>query len=103
MLRIKRNDKVMVITGKDKGKVGKVLRVFHEKERVLVEKINLAKKAKRKTQDNPQGGFVELEIPLHISNVMLVDKKTNQPTRYKASILKDGSKMRMSKKSGEGV
>jgi large subunit ribosomal protein L24 len=102
MLKIKRNDKVLVVTGKDKGKVGKVLRVFHQKERILVEKINMAKKAKRKTQDNPQGGFVELEVPVHVSNVMLLDKKTNQRTRFKTAILKDGSKMRMSKKSGEG-
>ena len=103
MLRIKKNDKVMVITGKDKGKTGKVLRVFPEANRVLVEKINVVKKAKRKTQQDQQGGFVEIEVPLHISNVMLVDKKTNQPTRFGVKILKDGTKVRYSKKSGEVI
>ncbi len=103
MLRIKKNDMVMVITGKDKGKTGKVLRVFPKTERVLVEKINIAKKAKRKTQQDQQGGFIDLEMPLHISNVMLVDKKTNKPTRFGVKVLKDGSKVRVSKKSGEVI
>lgn len=103
MLRIKKNDKVMVMTGKDKGKTGKVLHVFPEQEKVLVEKINLAKKSRRKTQQDQQGGFVEIEVPIHISNVMLVDKKTNQPTRFGVKILKDGTKVRVSKKSGEVI
>jgi len=103
MLSIKKNDKVVVVTGKDKGKSGKVLRVFPKANRVLVEGINKIKKAKRRTQQDQQGGFVELEMPLHRSNVMLVDKKTNQPTRYGISILKDGTKVRISKKSGEAI
>ena len=101
MLRIKKNDKVMVIAGKDKGKSGKVLSVFVQEQKVLVEKINMAKKSHRKTQQDQQGGFVEIEVPIHISNVMLIDKKTNQPTRFGAKILKDGTKVRISKKSGE--
>ncbi len=103
MLRIKKNDKVMVMTGKDKGKTGRVLHVFPEQEKVLVEKINLAKKSRRKTQQDQQGGFVEIEVPIHISNVMLVDKKTNQPTRFGVKVLKDGTKVRVSKKSGEVI
>ncbi len=103
MLRIRRDDKVMVIAGKDKGKTGKVLRIFPHKSRVLVEKINMVKKSQRKTQQNQEGGIVDLEAPIHISNVMLIDKKTHKPTRFGISILKDGSKERISKKSGEAV
>ena len=101
MLRIKKNDKVMVIAGKDKGKVGKVLSVSPSTQKVLVEKVNIIKKAMRRTQQDQKGGFIEMEAPIHISNVMLVDKKTNQPTRFSVSVLKDGSKVRISKKSGE--
>jgi len=101
MLRIKKNDKVMVLVGKDKGKTGKVMQVFPDSQRVLVEKINIVKKARRKTQQNQQGGYVDLEIPIHISNVMLIDKKTNKPTRFRAEVLKDGTKVRVSKSSEE--
>jgi len=103
MLRIKKNDKVMVMVGKDKGKSGKVLRVFPQEQKVLVEKINMSKKAHRKTQQDQQGGFIEIEVPIHISNVMLIDKKTNQPTRFGAKILKDGTKVRVSKRSDEVI
>jgi len=103
MLRIKKNDRVMVIAGKDRGKIGKVLEVFTAKDRVLVESINKVKKAQRKTQQNQQGGLIDIEAPIHISNVMLVDKKTNKPTRFKVSILKDGTRVRISKKSGEVI
>ncbi len=101
MLRIKKNDTVMVITGRDKGKTGRVLRVFPDREKVLIEKINMVKKARRKTQQDQQGGFVDIETPIHVSNVMLVDKKTNKPTRFGVKILKDGSRVRVSKRSGE--
>ena len=77
--------------------------MFPEKGRVLVETINKVKKAQRKTQQNQQGGLVDIEAPIHISNVMLVDKKTNKPTRFKVSVLKDGTKVRISKKSGEVI
>jgi len=103
MLRIKKNDKVMVIAGKDKGKSGKVLRVFPRLNRVLVEKINMAKKARRKTQQDQQGGIIELEMPIHISNVMLVDRKTNQQARFGASVLKDGTKVRISRRSQDSI
>lgn len=103
MLHIKKNDQVVVIAGKDKGKTGKILKTLRKKNRVIVEHINLSKKAQRKTQKNQQGGFIEIEMPIHCSNVMLIDKKTNKPTRFGASILKDGTKVRISKKSGEVI
>ena len=103
MLGIKKNDQIVVIAGKDKGKTGKVLKVFPAQNRFIVEHINLIKKSQRKTQDNQQGGFIEIEMPIHRSNIMLIDKKTNKPTRFGSSILKDGSKVRISKKSGEVI
>ncbi len=69
--RIKRDDTVMVVSGNDRGKTGRVLQVLPDKDRVVVEGINLVKKTLRKTQDNPQGGFADIEAPLHISNVLL--------------------------------
>ena len=103
MLRIRKDDQVMMIAGKDKGKTGRVIKVFREDERILVENINVVKKTQRKSQQNPQGGFTNIEVPVHISNVQLVDKKMNKPTRYSVSILKDGAKVRLSKKSQEVV
>jgi large subunit ribosomal protein L24 len=101
MLRIKKNDKVIVITGKDKDKTGKVLRVFPKVSRVLVEKVNMIKKSRRRSKTDQQGGFVELEAPIHISNVMLIDKKSGKPTRVGIQILKDGTRVRVAKGSGE--
>ncbi len=89
MLRIKRDDKVVVITGKDKGKTGKVLKVFPAEQKVVVENINLVKKAVKKSDQYPQGGYVDVEKPLHMSNVMLFDPKTNKPTRIQVKVLKD--------------
>ncbi len=103
MLNIKKNDQVCIIAGKDKGKKGKVLKIFPKAQRILVENINIVKKAQRKTQENQQGGFLEIEAPMHISNVMLFDKKVNKPARFGVSILKDGTKVRISKKSGEAI
>lgn len=103
MLRIKKDDLVKVITGKDKGKTGKVMKVFPEEQRALVERINLVKKARRRTQQQPQGGIVDIEAPIHLSNIMLMDKKTSQPTKFGRSILKDGSKVRLAKKGGEVI
>lgn len=103
MLRINKNDQVMVITGKDKGKTGKVLKILTKQNRAIVEHINMIKKSQRKTQDNQQGGFVEIEMPIHLSNVMLIDKKTNKPSRFSVKVQKDGTKVRVSKKSGEVI
>ena len=103
MLHIRRDDIVMVISGKDRGKTGKVIRVFQNDQRVLIENINVVKKAQRKTQQNPTGGIIDIEIPIHVSKVMLIDKKSNKPTRFKSSVLKDGTKVRISKESGEVI
>ena len=103
MLRIRKDDQVMVITGSNKGKTGKVLNVFPQVNRVIIEHVNVVKKTQRPTQQNPKGGFVEIEASIHISNVMLIDKKTNKPTRIRSSILKDGSKVRLSAKTGEVI
>lgn len=98
MLRIKKNDIVAVITGKDKGKQGKVLEVFPRQWRAVVENINLVKKARRRTQQNQQGGIVAIEGALHLSNLMLVCKQCNKPVRFKVFVLKDGTRMRQCKK-----
>ncbi len=103
MLHIKKDDQVVVIAGKDKGKTGRVIDVNPKKSIILIENINMIKKAQRKTQENPQGGFIDIESPVHISNVQLLDKKTNKPTRFGVKILKDGSRVRISKKSGEVI
>jgi large subunit ribosomal protein L24 len=103
MLHIRKNDQVMVIAGKDKGKTGRVIRIFPQANRALVENINLVKKAKRRTQQDQQGGLVDIEMSIHLSNLMLIDKKTNKPTRYGASLGKDGLKLRVSKKSNEVI
>ena len=103
MLRIRKDDQVMVMVGKDKGKTGKVVHVFPKKNRAVIENINVVKKAVKKSDTYPQGGYVELEKPISLSNLMLVDKKSNQPTRFTAKVLKDGGKVRIAKKSGETI
>lgn len=100
MLRIKKDDIVVMIAGKDKGKKGKVLRVIPAESRLVIEGINLVKKNKRKTRQDTQGGIVSMEAPVHISNVMVYDKQIDGPTRFRVSVLKDGSRVRISKKSG---
>ncbi len=100
MLRIKKNDIVMVIAGKDKGKTGKVMRVFPARQRALVENINVVKKAKRKTQQDPQGGIRTIESPIHLSNLSLIDKQANKPSRFGTEVLKNSEKVRKTKMSG---
>lgn len=99
MLRIKKNDVVMVMAGKDKGKTGKVLHVFPSPQRAIVENINMVRKARQRTQEDQKGGIGEIEAPIHLSNLMLFDKQANKPARFGVKVLKDGSKVRMSKKS----
>jgi large subunit ribosomal protein L24 len=91
---IKKEDKVKVIAGKDKGKIGKVLKVIQKKERVLIENINTVKRHSRPTAQNRQGGIVESEAPVHWSNVMLVCNKCISPSRIKMKRLEDGKKVR---------
>jgi large subunit ribosomal protein L24 len=98
---IKKNDQVVVRTGKDKGKRGRVLMVLPEKNRVVVEGVSLVK---RHTRPNPQknvkGGIVERESSIHVSNVLVVDPDTNEPTRIGHKTLADGRRVRISRKSG---
>ena len=101
MSRIKKNDNVAVIAGKDKGKKGKVLFVFPNKDKALVEGVNFVKKHMRKTQQDQQGGVAQKEMPIHLSNLMLVCKRCNKPVRVKVAYLKDGSKTRNCKSCGE--
>ncbi|MFT8363519.1 MAG: 50S ribosomal protein L24 [Sporolactobacillus sp.] len=101
-MHVKKGDKVQVITGKDKGKQGVILEAYPTKERVLVEGVNIIKKHSKPTQASPQGGIIEREAPIHVSNVMLLDPKTNKPTRVGHKIV-DGKKVRVSKKSGEVI
>ncbi|MCJ7593240.1 MAG: 50S ribosomal protein L24 [Desulfobacterales bacterium] len=98
---IKKNDKVIVLSGKEKGKIGAVLKVDSEKDRVVVEKINMVKRHTRPGGKTAQGGIVEKEAPMHISNLMLVCNKCAEPSRIAKRILEDGSKVRVCKKCGE--
>ena len=97
---IKKNDKVKVIAGKDKGKEGTVEKVFPSKERVIVKGVNIVKKHQKPTNANPNGGIVEVEAPIHVSNVMLIDPSNNEPTRVGFKI-EDGKKVCVSKKTGK--
>jgi large subunit ribosomal protein L24 len=94
---------VVVIAGKERGKRGKVLRVIPEKGRVIVERINMIKKHQRPTQKLRQGGIIEREGSLHISNVMLLDPRSDKPTRVGVRALSDGKKVRLARKSGEMI
>lgn len=98
-MHIKKGDVVKVIAGKYKGKEGKVLKVFLKTNRVIIEGVNLVKRATRPSQQNPKGGIVEKEAAIHVSNTMLV--VNGKPTRVGTRILNDGSKVRYSKKTGE--
>ncbi len=100
--KIKTGDEVVVLAGKDKGQKGKVLKIITDKDRVLVEGVNVIKKHVKPSAENPQGGIVEKEAPIHISNVALVDPKTGEGTRVGFEI-KDGKKVRVSKKSKEVI
>lgn len=98
---IKKDDKVKVITGKDKGKIGKVLKIENKKDRILVENINVIKRHTRPSAQNRQGGIVESEAPIHWSNVMLMCNKCVSPVRIKMQRLDDGKKVRVCRKCNE--
>ncbi|MBI4602319.1 MAG: 50S ribosomal protein L24 [Planctomycetes bacterium] len=99
---LKKNDLVVVISGAQKGKQGRVLRVIREKGKVVVQGINLRFKHLRRSQKNPQGGRLQKELPIPSCKVLLVDPKTNRPTRVGFKIV-EGRKVRFAKKSGEPV
>ncbi|GBF77044.1 50S ribosomal protein L24 [Paenibacillus sp. 598K] len=96
-LHVKKDDNVIVITGKDKGKKGRVIAAYPRENRVLVEGVNMVKKHARPSQQNPQGGILEQEAAIHVSNVMLIDPKTGKPTRVGYKVQENGKKVRVAK------
>ena len=102
-MRIRKDDKVVVNAGKDKGREGRVLRTIPVSQRVVVERVAVTKKAVRPTQRNQAGGFVEIEQPVHVSNVMLVCTKCGKPTRVSIRRDDDGKRVRVCKKCGKDI
>ena len=100
---LKKDDKVKVLAGKDKGKIGKVIEINSKKERVLVENINIVKRHSRPSAQNKQGGIVESEAAIHLSNVALLCNKCLAPARVKMQTLEDGKKTRVCRKCGEVI
>ena len=105
-MHVHKNDTVVIITGNFKGKQGKVLKVFPETNRVIVEGVNIVKRHTRASQKNPQGGILQKEGAIHVSNVMVVDPKTSEPTRVGYKYVTDATtgkkkKMRISRRTNE--
>jgi large subunit ribosomal protein L24 len=98
--RIKKDDEVVVISGRDKGARGRVLKVLVDKQKVIVEGVGRVKKHQKPNQANPQGGIIEKELPIHLCKVMLLDAKTDKPTRVRSGTDADGKKVRVTVKSG---
>jgi large subunit ribosomal protein L24 len=101
-LKIKKGDRVVVLTGRDKGKRGDVIRVFPAEMRALVQGVNMVKRHSRQTAKDP-GGIVEKEAPIHVSNLAHIDPKTDKPTRVGFKTLDDGRKIRVARRSGEPI
>lgn len=105
-MKIHKNDMVKVISGNARGKTGKVLKVFTDKERIIVEGVNIFKRHARPSQKNPQGGIIQREGTINVSNVMLLDPKTNEITRVGSKVIKDETtgkkrRMRVARTTGE--
>lgn len=100
-LHVKKDDNVIVITGKDKGKKGRIIAAYPRENRVLVEGVNMVKRHTRPNPQNQQGGIIEREAPIHVSNVMHIDPKSGKPTRIGTKVLDNGNKVRVAKRSGE--
>lgn len=103
---IRKNDNVIVLSGNAKGKTGKVLKVFTERNRVIIEGVNIMKRHSRPSQKHPQGGIIQKEASIHVSNVMLLDPKTNKPTRVGTKLVEDvgtgkKTRVRVAKATGE--
>ncbi|CAG1004785.1 MAG: 50S ribosomal protein L24 [Rhizobiaceae bacterium] len=102
MQKIRKGDKVVVLSGKDKGRTGEVLRVLPKDDKAVVRGINQVRRHQRQTQSQ-EGGIITKEAPIHLSNIALVDPKDGKPTRVGFRIEKDGSKVRVAKRSGEVI
>lgn len=102
-LHIKKGDTVYVNTGESKGQTGKVLKVLVEKQRAIVEGVNMVSKNQKPSAKNPHGGIVKMEAPIHISNLNVLDPKTHKPTRIGRKLDESGKKVRYAKKSGEEI
>ncbi|MBR0116185.1 MAG: 50S ribosomal protein L24 [Prevotella sp.] len=102
-LHIKKGDNVIVLAGEDKGKTGKVLKMLVDKQRAIVEGVNIVSKSAKPSAKHPQGGIVKVEAPIHISNLSLIDPKSQKPTRIAIKVNEDGKKVRIAKKSGEEI
>jgi large subunit ribosomal protein L24 len=100
-MKIRKGDTVQIMSGADSGKVGRVIKVYLNKDRILVEGINMVKKHTRPSQDNPQGGIIEKEASIHVSNTLLMTG--GKPTKVAYKILEDGKKVRVAKNTGEVI
>jgi large subunit ribosomal protein L24 len=100
--KIKKGDKVVVLSGKDKGKHGEVTKAIHKEGKVIVKGVNIITRHRKPTQTNPQGGLEKAEAPLHVSKVALEDPKTGRPTRVRFEV-RDGNKVRVAARSGETI
>ncbi len=105
MTKLRKNDKVKVISGNNRGKEGKILKIYRSADKIIVEGVNIIKRHTKPSQKNPQGGITQKEAPIQVSNVMLIDPKAGEPTRLGMKIIDEGSgnkkRMRYGKKSGE--
>ena len=101
-MKIKKGDRVVVLTGRSKGKVGEVLKVLPKENRAIVQGVNTVKRHTRPSQGNP-GGIIEKESPIHVSNIAHLDPASNAPTRVGYRFLEDGRKVRFAKRSGEMI
>ena len=99
--KIKKGDKVVILSGKDKGKHGEVTKAFPTDGKVIVGGINMMTRHKKPSQQDPQGGLERIEAPMHVSKVAIEDPKTGKPTRVGFKVLEDGRKVRVAKRSGE--
>lgn len=102
-MKIKKGDKVRVLAGKDRGKEGEVMFAFPEKNTVIVEGVNLAKKHQRPQGENQPGGIIDKDMPMHVSNVAVISPKDGKPTRIGYKFLEDGTKIRVCKRTGAEI
>lgn len=102
-IRIRKGDRVRVLRGNEAGKEGTVMRVDGEKNRVVIEGVNVRKRHRKPSAMDPEGGIISFEAPVHASNVMLLDEATGEPTRVRSQKAKDGSRDRVSVKSGKVI